>query len=90
MLDLLTGAYNRRDLQNAKSGRPPETNIGRLFRLIADGYEIIYENAELIKLWDNIDYAEGTVLDRYGANIGVARGAASDALYRIVTTGEKR
>lgn len=83
MLNYLTSAYNRRDALNAKKDRPPETNIGRLFKLVADGYEIIYENAELVELWDDLDIAEGTVLDRYGANFGVSRGAASDALYRI-------
>ena len=35
MLTLLTGAYNRRDIKNAENGRPMETNIGRLFALIA-------------------------------------------------------
>ena len=83
MLDLLTGAYNRRDLQNVQKGRDLETNIGRLFSLIADGYEVIHENAELVRLWDDLENAEGAVLDRYGANFGVSRGAASDALYRI-------
>lgn len=83
MLDMLTGAYNRRDLQNVQKGRKLETNIGRLFALIAGGYEIIQENAELVRLWDDLENAEGAVLDRYGANFGVARGAASDALYRI-------
>lgn len=83
MLDLLTGAYNRRDLHNVRKGRALETNIGKLFSLIADGFEIIQENAELVRLWDDLENAEGKVLDRYGANFGVARGAASDALYRI-------
>jgi hypothetical protein len=83
MLDMLTGAYQRRDLQNAKKGAAPETNIGKLFYLIAEGYEIIHENAELVREWDDLDNAEGAVLDRYGANFGVARGGASDALYRI-------
>lgn len=83
MLDLLTGAYSRRDLQIIQKGRSLETNIGRLFSLIADGYEVIHENAELVQLWDDLENAEGAVLDRYGANFGVSRGAASDALYRI-------
>ena len=83
MLEMLTGAYQRRDLHNAKAGAAPETNIGKLFSLIAEGFEVIYENAELVRLWDDLDYAEGAVLDRYGANFGVARGGASDALYRI-------
>lgn len=80
---MLTSAYNRNDLRNAKKELPPETNIGRLFYLIAWGYEIIYENAERVKEWDDLDNAEGAVLDRHGANFGVARGSASDALYRI-------
>lgn len=83
MLEYLTSAYNRKDVLNEKKGRPPETNIGRLFKLVADGYEDIYENAELVKLWDDLDNAEGSVLDRHGANFGVSRGGASDDLYRI-------
>ena len=84
MLTLLTGAYNRGDLQNVKKGRGLTTNIGKLFSLIADGFSLVQENAERVRLWDNLDNAEGTVLDRYGANFGVDRGAAGDALYRIM------
>ena len=84
MLELLTGAYNRQDIQNIKHGRKLETNIGRLFSLLAWGFEIIQENADMVRLWDDLENAEGAVLDRYGANFGVARGAASDALYRIL------
>lgn len=83
MLDMLTSAYIRSDIRNAKKGLPPETNIGRLFYLIAEGFEIVFENAERVKEWDDLDNAQGAVLDRYGANFGVARGSASDALYRI-------
>lgn len=84
MLELLTGAYNRRDLQNVQKDRPLETNIGRLFSLFAGGLEAVHKNAEQVRLWDDLQYAEGAVLDRYGANFGVERGAASDALYRIL------
>ena len=35
MLDMLTNAYNRRDLVNVQKGRPLETNIGKLFSLFA-------------------------------------------------------
>ncbi len=83
MLEMLTSAYIRSDIRNAKKGLPPETNIGRLFYLIADGFEVVFENAQRVKEWDDLDNAQGAVLDRYGANFGVARGAASDALYRI-------
>jgi len=84
MLTMLTGAYNRRDIKNTQKGRPMETNIGRLFSLIADGFEMVQKAAETVRGWDDLDNAEGAVLDRYGANFGVSRGAASDALYRIL------
>lgn len=83
MLDMLTSAYARSDIQNVKHGRALETNIGKLFSLLADGLEVIHSNAELVREWDDLEKAEGKVLDRYGANVGVERGAASDALYRI-------
>lgn len=83
MLDMLTNAYNRSDLINLQKGRPLETNIGKLFSLFAYCLEIIHDNADLVKSWDDLDNAEGSVLDRYGETYGVERGAASDALYRI-------
>ena len=83
MLDMLTNAYNRRDLVNVQKGRPLETNIGKLFSLFAWCLELIHDNADLVKSWDDLDNAEGSVLDRYGETYGVERGAASDALYRI-------
>ncbi len=83
MLDMLTSAYNRSDIRSTRRALPPETNIGRLFYLIAEGFEMIYENAGRVKEWDDLDNAQGAVLDRYGANLGVTRGAAGDALYRI-------
>lgn len=83
MLDMLTNAYNRRDLVNVQKGRPLETNIGKLFFLFAYCLELVHDNADLVKSWDDLDNAEGSVLDRYGETYGVERGAASDALYRI-------
>ena len=84
MLDMLTDPYTHRDLQNVRKNRKLETNIGKLFSLLSDGFEVIHKNAELVRLWDDLENAEGAVLDRYGANFGVQRGAASDALYRIL------
>lgn len=83
MLGMLTSAYTHRDEQNIKYGRALETNVGKLFSLLAEGLELVRECAETVREWDNIEKAEGAVLDRYGANYGVARGNASDALYRI-------
>lgn len=84
MLDFLTGAYNREDIRNAKHSLPMETNIGRLFETFAWGLEIVHEHAERMLLWDDIDNAQGAVLDRYGANFGVSRGGADDAFYRLL------
>ncbi len=83
MLYALTSAYSRKDYDNLQSGKPVETNIGKLFSLFTWGLDKVQEQADLIKLWDNLDYAEGKVLDRYGANFGVKRGGASDVLYRL-------
>ena len=83
MLYALTSAYSRKDYDNLQSGKPVETNIGKLFSIFAWGLDMVQEQADLIKLWDDLDYAEGKVLDRYGANFGVKRGGASDPLYRL-------
>ncbi|MBP3731006.1 MAG: hypothetical protein J6I40_06010 [Mailhella sp.] len=83
MLYALTSAYSRKDYDNLQSGKPVETNIGKLFSIFAWGLDTVHEQADLIKKWDDLDYAEGSVLDRYGANFGVKRGGASDQLYRL-------
>lgn len=83
MLYALTSAYSRNDYDNHKQGRPLETNIGKLFSLFAWGMDIVHENAELVKQWDDLERAKGAVLDRYGANWGVQRFSENDALYRL-------
>ena len=83
MLYALTSAYSRKDYDNLRSDKPVETNIGKLFSIFAWGLDKVQEQADLIKLWDDLDYAKGRVLDRYGANFGVKRGGASDSLYRL-------
>ena len=84
MLEFLTGAYAREDIRNERHGLPPETNIGKLFGTLAWGLEIIHESADRIRLWDDIDNARGSVLDRYGANFGVKRSGTKDAFYRLL------
>ena len=84
MLDMLTSGYTRKDLQRAKEELPPITNIGKLFSLFAYHLDLIKEHVERIRLWDNLDDAQGKVLDRYGANFGVAREGTSDAFYRLL------
>lgn len=84
MLEYLTGAYNRSDIRNERLGLPMETNIGRLFETLSWGLELAHEHTERMKEWDDIDKAEGAVLDRYGGNFGVERGGATDAIYRLL------
>lgn len=84
MLEYLTGAYNRSDIRNDKHSLPMETNIGKLFGTFAWGLELIHEHSDRMLLWDDIDNAQGAVLDRYGANFGVSRGGANDAFYRLL------
>lgn len=83
MLYALTSAYSHKDYGNRKRGEPVETNIGKLFSILAWGLDMVHEQAELVKLWDNLDYACGSVLDRYGANFGVKRVSDDDAFYRL-------
>lgn len=83
MLYTLTSAYSRKDYDNHQQGRPLETNIGKLFSLFAWGLDIVQENAELVKQWDDLEQAKGAVLDRYGGNWGVQRFSENDALYRL-------
>lgn len=84
MLDALTSAYSRKDYHNTRQGLPPGTNIGKLFSILAWGLDMVQENADLVRLWDDIDHACGFVLDRYGANFGVKRATPDDRIYRLM------
>lgn len=83
MLYALTSAYSRKDYDNRQQELPLETNIGKLFSILAWGLDSVEEQAELIRLWDDIDNARGAVLDRYGANFGVKRVSSDDRFYRL-------
>ena len=83
MLYALTSAYSRKDYDNQRRGIPPETKIGKLFAIFAWGLDMVQGQAEKIKLWDNLDNAKGSVLDRYGANFGVKRNGTTDDFYRL-------
>lgn len=84
MIEMLTSSYNRSDLKRAARGEPPRTNIGKVLSLAGWGFDMVRHHMEKVQEWDNIDYAEGKVLDRYGANYGVFRGAAPDRIYRVM------
>ena len=83
MLYALTSAYSRKDYDNVQLDLPLETNIGKLFSILAWGLETVEEQAELVRQWDDLDYASGSVLDRYGANFGVKRVSSDDRFYRL-------
>lgn len=84
MLRMLTSSYNRSDIKRLERGETPKTNIGKLLSLAGWGLDVINDNADKVMEWDNIDYAEGKVLERYGENYGVYRGAAPDGIYRVM------
>ncbi|MCI8442577.1 MAG: hypothetical protein HFG27_08610 [Provencibacterium sp.] len=84
MLDMLTGAYIRSDLRRAQEGNPPQTNIGKLLSIYADGLETVHAALDTVRLWDDLDRSVGTTLERYGANFGVARENAPDIIYRVM------
>lgn len=84
MLQILTTAYNKTDIYNADNDISPESFIGRLFAVVDWGFGLIHDNAERLRLWADIDQAEGIVLDRHGEKYGVARGGASDIFYRLL------
>ena len=84
MLNALTSAYIQTDYERVRRDEPLETNIGKLFYILAWGLGAVKEQAELVKLWDDIDYAKGLVLDRYGLNYGVKRAGADDTMYRLM------
>lgn len=84
MLDMLTSAYDRDDIFRLKENKSPKTNIGKLLSVVGYGFDIIKEHTEKVRLWDDIDRAEGRSLDRYGGNYGVYRGETSDAVFRVM------
>ncbi|MCL2644087.1 MAG: hypothetical protein FWD51_01340 [Betaproteobacteria bacterium] len=84
MLEMLTGGYNREDVQNVRHGRAPTTNIGKLLSIPSWGFNLVHEHAEKVLLWDNLDNAQGNALDRYGANFGIAREGLDDDYLRLL------
>ena len=83
MLYALTSAYSRKDYNNRQMELPIETNIGKLFSILAWGLDTVQEPTEMVKLWDDIDNDRGSVLDRYGAYFGVKRMSPDDRYYRL-------
>jgi len=73
MLDALTSAYNKL----------ASSNIGKLFTILSTGYEEIHSTSQRVLNYRDIDQAKGYTLDKWGKNVGVARGGLPDSIYRI-------
>jgi hypothetical protein len=64
--------------------KSPASNIGKLCQIMASQFAKLQETNERIRLWRDVDQAEGSTLDLTGENVGQARGAATDEVYRIM------
>ncbi|MET3943187.1 hypothetical protein ABIC22_005999 [Paenibacillus sp. PvP094] len=62
----------------------PDSNIGKLLRIVSEPMNELKQDFEKIETWRDIDEAKGTTLDLIGGNVGQKRGAASDEVYRIM------
>ena len=64
--------------------KDPDSNVGKLLNIAATEIEDLEETANKIRLWRDIDEAEGETLDRIGYNVQQWRGQADDGIYRIL------
>ena len=64
--------------------KDPDSNVGKLLNIAATEIEDLEETANKIRLWRDIDEAEGETLDRIGYNVQQWRGQANDDIYRIL------
>ncbi|QXJ39599.1 hypothetical protein BV455_02965 [Parageobacillus caldoxylosilyticus] len=74
MLERLTDRY-RKD---------PDSNIGKIIKILTDELDLIKETFDRMEEWEDVEKAEGVVLDDIGKDIGQPRGAATDEIYRIL------
>ena len=64
--------------------KDPDSNVGKLLNIAATEIEGLEETTDKIRLWRDIDHAEGETLDRIGYNVQQWRGQATDPIYRIL------
>ncbi len=64
--------------------KDPDSNVGKLLNIAATEIEELAGAADKIRLWRDIDEAEGETLDRIGYNVQQWRGQADDGIYRIL------
>ncbi|ELK38829.1 hypothetical protein D478_27656 [Brevibacillus agri BAB-2500] len=60
----------------------PFSNIGKIYRIAADGFEEIKATFETIERYQDIDEAAGVGLDRIGRDVLQAREQMADEAYR--------
>ena len=68
----LPDVYNKEDY----------SNIDRLMRVLDREHQQIKRANEKIKLWKDIDEAEGATLDHFGKMLGIERAGMDDIRYR--------
>ena len=61
-----------------------ESNIGKFIKVFSDELEEIKTTLITVEEWENLDNAEGEVLDLYGKNVLQFRGQATDEVYRAL------
>lgn len=74
MLDQLPSNYSK----------SPDSNNAKLFRIFEKQEGVLRETYDRMRLWRDIEYAEGQVLDDLGENINQPRGVATDEVYRVL------
>ncbi|MFD1886837.1 hypothetical protein [Paenibacillus wenxiniae] len=62
----------------------PDSTIGKLLTILSDKMGELEVTFNKIEEWRDIQKAKGATLDLIGSNVGQKRGAASDAVYRIM------
>lgn len=60
------------------------TNMQKIARFVGEPLDDVQDLYRKIDAWRAIDSAEGEALDKLGRKYGQARGAASDAFYRVM------
>lgn len=74
ILNKLTGVFQKRT----------DNNIGKLMEILSDQLQGLKLTNEKIKVWRDIDQAEGKGLDMLGDNINQPRAGATDEVFRVL------
>jgi hypothetical protein len=62
----------------------PDSNIGKVLRLISDEVDEVSETYATIEKWRDLNEARGKTLDLIGANFSQNRGQMTDEIYRSI------